>query len=284
MVLLKSRTSTKPTGKTGAYPPGPEESMLKKIERIVRRAGKMMLSAQKRGIKVHAKEGEGNYVTDTDEAIQRFLQRKLKWVLPQAAFVGEESGADAYRKEGLCFIVDPIDGTANFIRSLRCSVVSVGLAQDGAPKLGVVYNPYSGELFSAERGKGAFCNGRPIRVSGRPLREAIVSFGATIYQRDLTERMFGTLRGMFDRCEDLRLFSSAANDICLVAAGRLDAFVELRLYPWDYAGAMCVLQEAGGTITTTEGGRLPLDAPSAVLAAGTGCYDEALEVCRRYVS
>ncbi len=257
--------------------------MLEKIEKIVRRAGGMMLAAQRRGTNVHAKEGIGNYVTDADVAVQRFLQRELKRLLPEAAFVGEEDGGDVYREDGPCFIVDPIDGTTNFIRSLHCSTVSVGLTEGGEPKIGVVYNPYTGELFSAERGKGAFCCGRPIRASGRPLRAAVVSFGATVYNRDLTERMFRTLRGLFDRCEDLRQFGSAANDICQVAAGRMDAFVELRLCPWDYAGAMCVLLEAGGKISTAEGEKPPFGAPSTLLAAGAGCYDEALEVCRRSI-
>ena len=258
--------------------------MLKKIEKAVRRAANIMLTAEKRGTGVHAKEGVGNYVTDADVAVQRFLQKELHKILPEAAFVGEESGGDAFCADRPCWIVDPIDGTTNFIRSLHCSVVSAGLIEDGAPKFGVVYNPYSGELFSAERGRGAFCNGRRIAASGRPLAKSVVSFGATVYHRDLTKRMFATLGDLFEHCEDLRQFGSAANDICQVAAGRLDAFVELRLYPWDYAGAMCVLLEAGGKISTAEGGELPFDAPSSLLAAGAGCYGEALEICMRHNS
>ncbi len=254
-------------------------TMREAIEQIARSAGAMLLDAVEQGITVHEKDGIGNFVTDCDEAVQRFLQRELKAVWPEAAFVGEEDGKDACRSQGACFIVDPIDGTTNFIRSLGSSVVSIGLVENGVPKIGVVYNPFSGELFSAERGRGAALNGSPIHVSGRPLKNALVSFGMTSYQRDLTVRMFRTLQALFEHCEDFRSFGSAALDICRVAAGRLDAYLELRLHPWDYAGASCILLEAGGRITTAEGGTLPFDATASVLAANGACYEEALAIC-----
>jgi len=249
------------------------------MERAARAAGDMLLAAAQKGTAVHQKDGIGNFVTDCDQAVQRFLQKELKAVLPDAAFVGEEDGQDAYCAQGACFIVDPIDGTANFIRSLGCSVVSIALVEDGEARIGVVCNPFSGELFSAERGRGASLNGRPIHVSRRTLQSALVSSGMTSYQRDLTERTFRTMAGMFERCEDLRMFGSAALDICQVAAGRLDAFWELRLHPWDYAGAGCILREAGGQITTAEGGPLPFDQTASVLAANAVCYEDALAVC-----
>lgn len=256
------------------------ERMRTAMETAARRAGETLLSAAEKGIDIRQKDGIGNFVTDCDESVQRFLQKELKTVLPDAAFVGEEDGQDAYRPQGACFIVDPIDGTANFIRSLGWSVVSIALVEDGTAKIGVVYAPFSGELFSAERGRGASLNGRPIRVSKRPLKSAVVSSGMTSYRRDLTDRSFRTMRGMFDRCEDLRMFGSAALDICQVAAGRLDAFWELRLHPWDYAGAGCILCEAGGRLSTAEGGPLPFDCTASVLAANAVCYEEALAVCR----
>lgn len=253
--------------------------MQKAVEYIARSAGKLMLEAKKDGMGIRKKDGVGNFVTDCDEAIQAFLQRELAEVLPQAAFVGEEAGGKPYRPDGCCWIVDPIDGTTNFIRSMGYSAVSIGLIQDGKPELGVVYNPFSGEMYSAKSDEGATLNGNPIHVSERRLRDAIVTFGATNYQKDVTDRMFRTLRGLFDHCEDLRQFGAASLDICRVAAGRLEAFLELRLYPWDYAAGMCILIEAGGRITTAEGEPLPFDGETSILAANDACYAEALSIC-----
>ncbi|MEN6595387.1 MAG: inositol monophosphatase family protein [Clostridiaceae bacterium] len=250
--------------------------MKNRVEQVVRSAGELLLQAAKTGTVVHEKEGIGNFVTDCDVATQQFLQRELKALLPSAAFVGEEENCEPYRNRGACWIVDPIDGTANFTRGIGYSAVSVGLVEDGVPTVGVVYNPFSGELFSAGQGEGAFLNGTPIHVSQRPLNKALVSFGATIYHRDVTEKMFRLLRTMFEHCEDIRSFGSAALDLCQVAAGRLDAFWELRLSPWDYAAAACILNEAGGRIGSIEGGSLPFDAPSTVLAASEAAYAEAL--------
>ena len=256
------------------------EQLRKSVEQIVLAAGKLLLEAAKNGTVVHEKEGIGNFVTDCDVATQRFLQRELKGLLPGSAFVGEEEGSEIYRSDCACWVVDPIDGTANFTRGIGYSAVSVGLVEGGVSAIGVVYNPFSGDLFSAAHGEGAFLNGAPIHVSKRPLNKALVSFGATIYHRDVTEKMFRLLRIMFEHCEDIRSQGSAALDLCQVAAGKLDAFWELRLSPWDYAAAACILVEAGGRIGSIEGGSLPFDAPSTVLATNETAYAEALALFR----
>ncbi|MEA5049006.1 MAG: inositol monophosphatase family protein [Eubacteriales bacterium] len=255
--------------------------MREKVEQIVRSAGELLPKAAKAGVVVQEKEGIGNFVTDCDVAVQHFLQKALKELLPQAAFVGEEENLEPYRNEGACWIVDPIDGTANFLRGFGYSAVSVALVEDSRPVVGVVYNPFSGELFSAEQGGGAYLNGRPIHVSSRPLKKSLVSFGATSYKRDITDRMFRVLREVFDRCEDIRSFGSAALDICQVAAGRLDVFWELKLYPWDYAAAACILSEAGGRIGPVNGGELPYGTPSSVLAANSEAYSDMSALFRQ---
>ena len=176
--------------------------------------------------------------------------------------------------------MDPIDGTTNFIRSLHYSCVSIALAEDNTPLLGVVYNPYTGQCYSAEKGKGAWCNGTPLSVSGRTLDRSLVSVGFTAYEREQTDRMFRLFRGLFDPGEDIRSFGSAALDLCAVGAGALDVFVELQLKPWDYAAAACIITEAGGVISDLQGNPLPLHTGSGVLAAGKAAYKQALAVCR----
>lgn len=250
--------------------------MREKLVELVRNAGQKLLTGE--GRTVTEKEGIGNYVTELDKALQEQLRTELSVLLPEAGFQGEEGGKT--QTGGLRWIVDPIDGTTNFVRHLHYSCVSVALAQDNNPILGVVYNPYLDLCYSAETGKGAFCNGTPLSVSANTLDRSLVSVGFTAYERDMTDRMFRLFRGLFDRCEDIRSFGSAALDLCNLGAGALDVFTELQLHPWDYAAAACIITEAGGMISDLNGDPLPLDTSSGVLAGNPVNYAQALAVCR----
>lgn len=249
--------------------------MRKALEKMVQAAGQQILNRE--SCKVEEKEGVGNYVTELDQQLQEHLRSKLAELLPEAGFQGEEDGA--CQTTGLRWIVDPIDGTTNFIRDLHYSCISVAMAQDNEPLMGVVYNPYTGQCYSAEKGKGVWCNGNPLQVSDRELSRSLVSVGFTSYHREQTDRMFRLFRALFDNCEDIRSFGSAALDLAAVGAGALDVFVELQLQPWDYAAAACIIQEAGGVISDLKGNPLPLHTGSGVLAAGKAAYDQALALC-----
>lgn len=250
--------------------------MREKLVALVCKAGKKLLTGEGRA--VTEKEGIGNYVTELDKALQEQLREELSALLPEAGFQGEEGGKT--QTTGLRWIVDPIDGTTNFIRGLHYSCVSVALAQDNTPLVGVVYNPYLDLCYSAEKGKGAFCNGTPLSVSANTIDRSLVSVGFTAYERDMTDRMFRLFRGLFDHCEDIRSFGSAALDLCAVGAGAVDVFVELQLHPWDYAAAACIITEAGGRISDLNGDPLPLSRSSGVLAADKAAYEKVLEICR----
>lgn len=251
--------------------------MREKLIALVSRAGKKLLTGE--GRTVTEKEGIGNYVTELDKSLQEQLRAELSALLPEAGFQGEEGGKT--QVTGLRWIVDPIDGTTNFVRNLHYSCVSVALARDNTPLLGVVYNPYLDLCYSAEKGKGAFCNGASLSVTDRPLDRSLVSVGFTAYEREMTDRMFRLFRALFDHCEDIRSFGSAALDLCVVGAGGLDAFVELQLHPWDYAAAACVITEAGGVISDLEGDPLPLSHASGVLAGNKANYAQVLDLARR---
>lgn len=149
------------------------------------------------------------------------------------------------------------------------NVISVAMTQDGAVEMGIVYNPYTDEMFYARRGKGAFRNGKCIHVSERPLHQGLTLFGSALYYEGLSDRTFRILRLCFDHSMDIRRFGSAAYDLCLIATGRAELFFELRLQPWDYAAGMLIVQEAGGTVTTMEGGEISPSSPSSVLAYGS---------------
>lgn len=250
--------------------------MREKLEKMVRNAGMKLLTGE--GRQVTEKEGIGNYVTELDTNLQERLRSELSALLPEAGFQGEEGGAS--QTSGLRWIVDPIDGTTNFIRGLHYSCVSVALAEDDTALLGVVYNPYLDLCYSAEKGKGARCNGAALTVSDHGLDRSLVSVGFTAYEREQTDRMFRLFRGLFDHCEDIRSFGSAALDLCAVGAGSLDVFVELQLKPWDYAAAACIITEAGGIISDLAGNPLPFHTGSGVLAANKYNYDRVLALCK----
>lgn len=247
-------------------------------------AGKMILAAD--GVRdkhVTAKEGTANFVTGYDLKIQNYLEERLALILPGATFLAEEGGDDlAKPSDGFTFVIDPIDGTANFIRGLRNSSVSVGLLYGGNPVFGCVVLPYTGETFTAEKGRGAFVNGKPIKVSERRLKDSIVLFGTSPYYREeLGAATVETFGSFFMNCQDLRRLGSAAQDLVLTACGRGDAFFELRLSPWDIAAGALILEEAGGVITDIEGRPLPFDRKTSVLCGNPVNHREILELLNK---
>lgn len=249
--------------------------MLEQIKSLAKEAGKIFLEAV--DVTVSAKEGVGNFVTDYDVRVQELIYQRLKQIHPEAALMGEEDEDHTAHLEGDCFIVDPLDGTQNFINGYRHSCVSIGMTRSGEPVLGVVYNPYQDELFWAEKGKGAYCNGRPIHTSNAPLSESVLLFGCSSYNREQTDFTFLLLRELFDRALDLRSSGSAALDLCYVAAGRVNLFFEYQLSPWDYCAGSLILTEAGGRVSQLGGTPLDLAKGGSVLAAGANAYEEALQ-------
>ena len=241
--------------------------MLDQIITIVRRAGDIVLSARDIAAHTHEKTSAADLVTEYDVAVEEFLKKELLNLLPEAIFYGEESDHDADPTRGWAFIVDPIDGTTNFVRDLHQSAISVALAKDGVVEYGVVLDPFKNEMFSAQRGKGAFLNGSPIHVSDRPLEQGIFGMGTAIYRREYLEPTMRLTTQLFQRACDFRRMGAAALDLCYVAAGRYDVFFEYSLCPWDYAAGSIIITEAGGYISTMEGSPLPLDRRDSVWAS-----------------
>ena len=174
-----------------------------------------------------------------------------------------------------------MDGTTNLLHDLRHSAVSLALAEKGRVLLGVVYDPYSGELFTARRGQGAFCCGRPIHVSSAAaLGECLCSTGTNPSCRELADRTFRRMRLLYDRCHDIRRIGAASLELSYLAAGRLDCFVEHGLKPWDYAAGMLLVREAGGVVTTPEGGEPSLSQGSEIAAATAPVHPQLLAALR----
>jgi Archaeal fructose-1,6-bisphosphatase and related enzymes of inositol monophosphatase family len=252
-----------------------EVVMLEVIQQIVREAGKIMLNALNIQDGIESKQGRANFVTKYDVEVQKYLFKELKLQFPEAAFIGEE-GDNEEVKADYCFIIDPIDGTTNFIYDYHHSAISVGLQYRGEMILGIVYNPYLNEMFYAEKGKGAYLNGKQIKVLDAGLSDGIVGFGTAPYYRDKADATFELVRKLFDRSLDIRRTGSAALDLCYVAAGRFVLFCEKVVCTWDYAAASLIITEAGGQVSNLEGNKLPFAEPTSILAAGAKAYEEFL--------
>ena len=253
--------------------------MLKKMMEVIREEGLRMLEAT--DILTEEKSGPEDVVTNYDRMVQENLERKLREIMPDAGFLGEEGlKTSSSCQDGSFFIIDPIDGTMNFSRGYQRSCISVALAREGQVVYGVVYDPYHEEMFCAERGKGAWVNGRPIRVSDRTLQQGLVMFGSTPYYREMSEKTFAVAKVLFDHSLDLRRTGSAAIDLCALAAGKAEVFYEVLLSPWDYAAAGLILQEAGGMMEAMEGGPVSLTERSSVLAANRASWDQAAQLVR----
>ena len=241
--------------------------MLEQITDIVREAAQIVLAARDIPSQTHEKTSAADLVTEYDLAVERFLKEKLPPLVPGSVFFGEEEAENADPSRGWAFIVDPIDGTTNFVRDLRQSAISVALARDGAVEYSVVYDLYKDELFSARRGGGAFLNGSPIHVSTRPLSQGVFGMGTAIYKREYLEPTMRLTEQLFRRSCDFRRLGAAALDLCNVACGRTDAFFEYSLCPWDFAAGSLIITEAGGRVCALDGSPLPIDRRTSIWAS-----------------
>ena len=256
--------------------------MLERLIEITREAGNIIPSARDVEGSVREKTGPRDLVTKYDLLVQEHLHRALLELLPGAGFLGEEDDAreDLSQREWV-FIVDPIDGTTNFIQGYRNSCVSVGLARQGRMEYGVVYNPYDGELYAARRGKGASLNGKPIFCADKPLDHSLLIFGSALYYRDLVGETLRRFNAAFPLVQDIRRFGSAALDLCYLAAGKAGVFFECRLCPWDYAAGSLIAEEAGCRITRLDGTPIDLFHKCGILAGSPTAYRELLQVFQK---
>lgn len=243
-----------------------KDMVVGKIIAQVYDCGQIIKNADISRLAVSEKAGKANFVTSYDKAVQELIKDRLLRVFPNAVFVGEEEDIHESIKKGYAFIVDPIDGTTNFMKDYHMSCISVGMTYNGDLLAGVIYNPYLEEIYYTRAGKGAFCNGRQIHVSDNPIDKSIVLFGTSPYNPELKDKTFGLAMDYFDKALDLRRSGSAALDLCAIASGRADLYFECILSPWDYAAGALLVREAGGRVTTLEGEEISLEKKCSILA------------------
>ena len=259
-----------------------DNAFMEKLKRTVLEAGEILLLAKDISVEKE-KDGAANFVTQYDTAIQKFLYKELKTILPGATFLGEED--EQYlspEDKKYCFIIDPIDGTKNFICDFQHSVISVALSCAGELTHGLVYNPFSRELFWAQKGKGAYLNEIRLSAVDSPLNNGVVIFGTTPYNPEFREKVFEVEKDISYLTMDLRKLGSAALELCYVACNRAVAYASPRLCIWDYAAAAVLLNELGYDISDFEGKPLNFRTKVSVIASNPTGFKQLKEVTGLY--
>ncbi|HET6587588.1 MAG TPA: inositol monophosphatase family protein [Oleiagrimonas sp.] len=221
--------------------------------RAARAAGNVILRYMNRLDNIQVVEKHHlDFASEVDRMAEETIVRELKRAYPRHAILAEESGETG--KGPLTWVIDPLDGTHNYLRGIPHFSVSIAMLDHGDPVYGVIYDPRRDELFTASKGDGAFLNDRRIRVGGREtLDGAMLATGFPFRQREHLEPQLDMTRRLLAQAEDLRRTGSAALDLAYTAAGRFDGYFEFGLKPWDMAAGCLLVREAGGTFTDLAG-------------------------------
>jgi myo-inositol-1(or 4)-monophosphatase len=230
--------------------------------------------------KIEYKGRSNDLVSYVDKETEKILVAGLRKILPKAGFIGEE-GASEEGEDGLQWVIDPLDGTTNFLHGMPSFSISVGLIQGKDILVGVVYEINLDECFYAWKAGGAFMNGNKISISAvNELQKSLIATGFPYSLRGKTDEYFEIIKHMVNHSHGLRRLGSAAVDLCYVACGRFEAYFEFNIHIWDIAAGILIVQEAGGKITDYSGGDDFLYGKE-LLAAGA-IHGEALEIIKKY--
>lgn len=220
-------------------------------------------------------KGPGDFVSRADQAAEKIIVNELQRARPDYGFLLEEGGTIEGASRHNRFIVDPLDGTSNFLHGHPHWAISIGLEQHGEVTAGLVYDPIKDEMFTAEKGKGTYLNERRLRVSRRrEMNEAMVACGLPVLNWKAREKGFAQqMEKVADEVAGLRRNGAAALDLAWIAAGRFEAFWEYGLKPWDLAGGLILVREAGGRVGRLEGDD-DIWEPGTIVAGNPDIYDK----------
>jgi myo-inositol-1(or 4)-monophosphatase len=243
------------------------------IEAVVR-AGDMQMASFGGALQID-KKGTIDLVTEVDVAVEHMFRAMIAERFPDHHILAEEMGGAAAAPAGECWVFDPIDGTTNFAHGLPIFCSSLAFEIDGVAQVAAIYDPTRKELFTAERGGGAFLNGKPLRVSSADrLVDSMLVTGFPYDIHSRVDEIVGLFAAFVGQVRAVRRLGSAAIDLCYVAAGRLDGFWETDLKPWDIAGGALIVSEAGGRVTNTDGD--PFTSRGGHVLATNGHLHEAM--------
>ena len=252
---------------------GQYDDLLHLARTVAAEAAELVRTMRLGGVEVsETKSSPVDIVTKVDKAAELLIFERLMTARPADGFLGEE-GASSESSSGVTWIVDPIDGTVNFLYGLAPYAVSIAASEHGRVVAGVVLNVETGECFAASLGGGATCNGRSLRVREVvPMSQRLVVTGFS-YLTDVRRRQASAVGSLLGRVRDIRRLGSAALDLCVVASGRADAYVEEGLNPWDMAAGGLVATEAGARLETRPG----IGGATCVVCAPADGFEEFLE-------
>jgi myo-inositol-1(or 4)-monophosphatase len=254
--------------------------MLDKMTEIAKKAGRFLKDNEGRISEIEEKGSFTNLVTNVDKGSEALIKSFIIENFPDHGILAEESGASSPASE-YRWIIDPLDGTTNYTHAYPVYCVSIGVEHKGEIIAGVVYDPNFDELFSAEKGSGAFMNGEKLKVTSTDTLER--SLLATGFPYDIKRNPFNCVQHFNEflmTAQAIRRLGSAALDICYVAAGRMDGFWEVNLHPWDTAAAVLITTEAGGKVTDFTGGKYGIYQKNILLSNGV-IHEQMIEVLKR---
>ncbi|RUO80323.1 inositol-1-monophosphatase [Idiomarina tyrosinivorans] len=243
--------------------------MLNIAVRASRAAGKILMKQfdQAQPLEIQAK-GPNDWVSEADRAAEKAIVDTIKKSFPNHSIVAEESGVQEGSEKEYQWVIDPLDGTTNFLRGIPHFCISIALLHKGSVQQAVVYDPIREELFTASRGAGAQLNGRRLRLSAKTeLKGSILATGFPFRMKHRLEEYQAMFNGLFEHCADMRRAGAAALDLAYVAAGRYDGYWEMGLKPWDLAAGELIVREAGGIVTDFSGGHGYMDSGHIVAGA-----------------
>lgn len=255
------------------------------VAALARRAG-AFLQQERAGFDQNRIEykGQSDLVSYVDRETEQLLVAGLRELLPDAGFLTEEGTAGPAAEAEARWIIDPLDGTTNFLHNLPCYAVSIGLEVGGEMALGVIYEPNRDECFTATRGGGAFLNGQPLRIKpDTELGKSLLATGFPYTRFENLDAYLLILAAFMERSHGIRRLGSAAVDLAYVAAGRFEGFFEYNLHAWDVAAGVLIVREAGGIVTQFSGAGDPVHGRELV-AAAPGVHGAMVAVIQEYWS
>jgi len=225
-------------------------------------------------------KGPANFVTAADHKAEQILCEELAIARPGYGFLGEEGGHREGSDKTHTWIVDPLDGTSNFVHGIPHFAISIALEREGTVVAGLIYNPINDDLFTAERGKGAFLNDRRLRVAARrQLGDAVIACGLPHMGRGDLVLGAREIAAVQPKVAGLRRFGAASLDLAWVAAGRLDGYWERNISPWDFAAGLIIVREAGGFVTDMDG-KETTSSTVDILAGNEAIHAELLKLLK----
>lgn len=241
-------------------------------------AGERIRSSFDKTLNIHTKSDPNDLVTDIDRDTEKFFIEKIRGSFPGHRIMGEEGFGDELSDlNGVVWIIDPIDGTMNFIHQQRNFAISLGIYENGVGKIGLIYDIVHDELYHAITGCGAYMNDKLIpKLEQTGVKEAILGLNITWVLKNsrIDHNLFIPL---VRDVRGTRSYGSAALELVYVATGRINAYISPRLAPWDYAGGAIIVEELGGIVTDLNGGKLDMLSNSSIFAAGPGLHGEIMD-------